>query len=86
MDAMVGGDDDVIERVKPVIECWAGRVIRVGVVGNGHKMKLLMNFIGMSYGALYAEAVVLGAKIGISPQTIREVIGPREWAAASSIR
>ena len=39
-------------------------------------MKLLMNFIGMSYGALYSEAVVLGAKIGISPQTLREVISP----------
>ncbi|TBD13541.1 NAD(P)-dependent oxidoreductase [Rhizobium ruizarguesonis] len=74
LDAMVAGDDEVFERVKPVIECWAGRIIRVGAVGNGHKMKLLMNFIGMSYGALYAEAVVLGAKIGISPQAIRDVI------------
>ena len=48
---------------------------QIGPVGSGHKMKLLMNFIGMSYGA-YSEAVVLGAKIGISPQTIRDVIGP----------
>jgi 3-hydroxyisobutyrate dehydrogenase-like beta-hydroxyacid dehydrogenase len=39
-------------------------------------MKLLMNFIGMSYGALYSETVVLGAKIGISPQMIRSVIAP----------
>lgn len=74
LDAMVAGGDEVFERVRPVIECWAGRIIRVGDVGNGHKMKLLMNFIGMSYGALYAEAVVLGAKIGISPQTLRDVI------------
>ncbi|RWY79999.1 NAD(P)-dependent oxidoreductase [Rhizobium leguminosarum] len=76
LDAMVAGDDEIFERVRPVIECWAGRIIRVGAVGNGHKMKLLMNFIGMSYGALYAEAVVLSAKIGISPQTLREVIAP----------
>ncbi|MGO8080355.1 NAD(P)-dependent oxidoreductase [Rhizobium ruizarguesonis] len=76
LDAMVAGDDEIFERVRPVIECWAGRTIRVGAVGNGHKMKLLMNFIGMSYGALYAEAVVLSAKIGISPQTLREVIAP----------
>ncbi|MGR9235148.1 3-hydroxyisobutyrate dehydrogenase-like beta-hydroxyacid dehydrogenase [Rhizobium leguminosarum] len=76
LDAMVAGDDEIFERVKPVIDCWAGRIIRVGAVGNGHKMKLLMNFIGMSYGALYAEAVVLSAKIGISPQTLREVIAP----------
>jgi len=76
LDAMVGADDETFERVKPVIECWAGRILRVGAVGNGHKMKLLMNFIGMSYGALYAEAVVLAAKIGISPQSLQEVIAP----------
>ena len=35
-----------------------------------------MNFIGLSYGALFSEVVVLGAKVGISPQTIREVISP----------
>jgi len=76
LDAMVGCDDAIFESVKPVIECWAGKITRVGAVGSGHKMKLLMNFIGMSYGALFSEAVVLGAKIGISPQVIREVIGP----------
>jgi 3-hydroxyisobutyrate dehydrogenase-like beta-hydroxyacid dehydrogenase len=37
LDAMVAGDDDVFERVKPVIECWAGRIIRVGAVGNGQQ-------------------------------------------------
>lgn len=76
LDAMVGCDDAIFESVRPVIECWAGRITRIGPVGSGHKMKLLMNFIGMSYGALFSEAVVLGAKIGISPQTVREVIGP----------
>jgi 3-hydroxyisobutyrate dehydrogenase-like beta-hydroxyacid dehydrogenase len=76
LDAMVGCEDVVFERVRTVIECWSGRITRLGPVGSGHKMKLLMNFIGMSYGALFSEAVVLGAKIGISPQTIREVIGP----------
>ncbi|OWV80402.1 3-hydroxyisobutyrate dehydrogenase [Rhizobium sp. R635] len=76
LDAMVGCDDALFERVRPVIDCWAGRITRTGPVGSGHKMKLLMNFIGMSYGALYSEAVTLGAKVGISPQMIREVIGP----------
>jgi 3-hydroxyisobutyrate dehydrogenase-like beta-hydroxyacid dehydrogenase len=76
LDAMVGCEDAIFESVKPIIECWAARITRTGPVGSGHKMKLLMNFIGMSYGALFSEAVVLGAKIGISPQMIREVIGP----------
>lgn len=76
LDAMIGCDEALLPVVEPVISTWAGRLQRIGPVGSGHKMKLIMNFIGMSYGALYSEAFVLGAKIGISPQTIREVIGP----------
>ncbi|MCX2723497.1 NAD(P)-dependent oxidoreductase [Roseibium salinum] len=74
--AMVGCDDDILERIRPVIECWAGTVNHIGPAGAGHKMKLLMNFISLSYGALYSEALVLGARVGISPQTIRDVIAP----------
>ena len=39
-------------------------------------MKLLMNFMAMGYGALYSELVVLGAKVGIPPQTIYKVLSP----------
>jgi len=75
LDAMVGCDEAVFETIRPVIDCWAGTVTRIGPVGAGHKMKLLMNFLGGAYSALYSEAVVLGAKVGISPHTFREVIG-----------
>ncbi|MDU8927053.1 NAD(P)-dependent oxidoreductase [Alisedimentitalea sp. MJ-SS2] len=76
LDAMVGCDDDTFAKVQPVIDCWAGTINHVGPVGSAHKMKLLMNFLAMGYGALYAEALSLGAKVGISPQKLREVIAP----------
>ncbi|QLH13028.1 NAD(P)-dependent oxidoreductase [Paracoccus pantotrophus] len=76
LSAMVGCDEDVLERIRPVLDCWAGSVRRIGPVGSGHKMKLLMNFIGLSYGALFSEVAVLGAKVGIPPATLREVIAP----------
>lgn len=75
LDALVGADADVFDRVKPIIETWAGNINHVGPVGAGHKMKLLMNLISMSYAALYAEATVLGAKVGIAPATVQKVIG-----------
>ena len=75
LDAMVGADEATFARVRPVIECWAGTITRVGPVGSAHRMKLVMNFISMGYAALYAEAVVMGAKAGVSPQIVREVIG-----------
>jgi 3-hydroxyisobutyrate dehydrogenase-like beta-hydroxyacid dehydrogenase len=76
LSAMVGCEDAIFEQVRPIIACWAGKIAHIGPVGSGHKMKLLMNFISLSYGALFSEVVVLGAKVGISPQTIREVISP----------
>lgn len=76
LDAMVGCDEALFETVRPVIDCWAGTVTRIGDVGAGHKMKLLMNFLGAAYSSLYSEAICLGAKVGISPHTFREVIGP----------
>ncbi len=75
LDAMVGAEDAVFARVRPVIDCWAGNVNHVGPVGSGHKMKLLMNTIAMSYAALYSEVTVLGAKAGIPPATVQRVIG-----------
>jgi len=56
LDAMIGADPEIFARVKPVIETWAGVIVHLGDVGLGHKMKLINNFLGMGYAALYAEA------------------------------
>ena len=37
----------------PIVECWSGNIIHVGPVGAGHKMKLIMNFIAMSYISIF---------------------------------
>jgi len=76
LDAMVGCSEEIFVQVQPVIDCWAGTITRIGEVGTGHKMKLLMNFLGASYASLYSEAISLGAAVGISPHTFREVIAP----------
>lgn len=75
LDAMVGAEPEVFEKILPVIECWAANIQHIGPVGSAHRMKLIMNFIAMGYAALYSEAVTLAAKVGISPQTVRDVIG-----------
>lgn len=75
LDAMVGADDAVFAKVLPIIDCWAGIINHVGPVGSAHKMKLIMNFISMGYAALYAEALSIGVKSGVTPQVINDVIG-----------
>ena len=74
LDAMVGATDAVFARLKPVLDTWAGRAVHIGATGDGHRMKLLNNFLSLGYAALYAEALTLSQKVGISPQRFDSVI------------
>ncbi len=74
LDCMVGATPEVYARILPVIETWAGKITHMGVVGDGHRMKLLMNFLSLGYGALYAEVLTLSQKVGISIQSFDKVI------------
>ncbi|MEJ8561726.1 NAD(P)-dependent oxidoreductase [Yoonia sp. GPGPB17] len=74
LSTMVGAPDDVFARIKPVIDCWAATVVHLGPTGLGHKMKLINNFLSMGYAAMYAEAMALGRKVGISVDQFDSVI------------
>ncbi len=74
LDTMVGASEAVFNRILPVLECWAGKVVHIGDPGDGHRMKLLNNFLSLGYAAIYAEALTLSKQIGISPQRFDSVI------------
>lgn len=74
LDVMVGGDPEAVERAWPVLDAFAQRIVKTGPVGTGHTMKLLNNFVSMGYAAIYAEALALGAKAGITPAVLDGVI------------
>ncbi len=74
LDVMVGGDPDNVARVRPILDAFAGRVVPTGPVGTGHTMKLLNNFLSMGYAALYSEALMVGAKAGLTPAVFDSVI------------
>ena len=74
LSAMVGADDAVFERIRPVIEAWAANIVHIGGVGDGHRMKLLNNFLSLGYGAIYSEALALANKVGLSPTKFDSVI------------
>ena len=74
LDVMVGGADADVARARPVIDCFAGRVVHTGPTGSGHTMKLLNNFVSLGYAAIYSEALALGAKAGLTPKVFDAVI------------
>lgn len=74
LDVMIGGPDDDVARVRPIVDTFAGRVVHTGPVGTGHTMKLLNNFLSLGYGAIYAEALMLAAGSGLKAETFHEVV------------
>lgn len=74
LDCMVGAEPAVFDRVQPVIATRAAKIVHIGGIGDGHRMKLLNNFISLGYAALYAEALALARKVGISVETFDQVI------------
>jgi 3-hydroxyisobutyrate dehydrogenase-like beta-hydroxyacid dehydrogenase len=74
LDCMVGASDATFARVQPIIATWAAKIVHIGAVGDGHKMKLLNNFLSLGYAALYSEALALSRKVGIPVAEFDKVI------------
>lgn len=74
LDVMVGGAPADVARARPVLEAFAGRIVETGPTGTAHMMKLLNNFTSLGYAAIYAEALTLGAKAGVTAQVFHDVI------------
>jgi 4-hydroxybutyrate dehydrogenase/sulfolactaldehyde 3-reductase len=71
---MIGGDPAVIERVRPVLECMGESLIRCGDLGMGQAMKLTNNLLASVLIAASSEALVAGAKAGLSLGTMIDVL------------
>ena len=75
LDTMVGCDDTTFATIEPVLRCWAGNVVHLGPLGLGHKMKLINNFVAMGYAALFAEALAIARKAGLTVEQFHSVVG-----------
>lgn len=70
---MAGGDAELIDRVRPVLEPLSSRVIRVGDRGAGAATKLAVNGLVHGLNVALAEALVLAEKAGVDRSTAYEV-------------
>lgn len=82
LTAIVGGDADVLADVRAVVEGFASRIFHVGDVGSGLAMKLVNNMMVQTTTVALAEAFVLGAKAGLDPETIHQVLRVSTGASA----
>lgn len=71
---MVGGTDPDVARAMPLLEAMGNKIVRCGGPGTGITMKVVLNFLSMSTCQLTAEALTLGAKLGLEGRTMYDVI------------
>ena len=71
---MVGGPDDAVSSVTPLLESTGSTVIHVGSVGSGHAAKALNNLLSATGLVAAAEVLLVGRKFGIDTSTLLSVI------------
>jgi 3-hydroxyisobutyrate dehydrogenase len=74
LSAIVGGDAATVEACRPVLAAMASNIFHMGGIGQGLAMKLCNNMLGHIATIAAAEAMVLGAKAGLDPKKMFDVI------------
>ena len=67
---LVGGDADIVEKSRPVLEAIGNNVIHVGDIGNGCICKLAHNSASFTVRQAIIECLTLGVKAGVDPTTL----------------
>jgi 3-hydroxyisobutyrate dehydrogenase len=72
---MVGGDEILLEKVKPIFEHLGKLTLLVGGTGAGNTAKLAINILLSFYAQGLAEAVIFGRQNGIKTEDLIMMIG-----------
>jgi 3-hydroxyisobutyrate dehydrogenase-like beta-hydroxyacid dehydrogenase len=70
----VGGGDDAVEHVAPVLSSYADPVLHVGPLGAGQRVKLINNALFAAQIGLVAETVRIGNRLGIPEPVLLQAL------------
>ncbi len=71
---MVGGEREIYDRVKPLLDAFGDKVFYAGSIGAGSVAKLVHNMIGHGVRQAIAEGLTLGVKAGVDPEALWECV------------
>lgn len=80
---LVGGDAEVLERVRPVLNPWTRAVHHLGPLGAGQVGKAANNLVHWAQVCAFTEALELARRCGVSVPVLRRALmdGPAESRA-----
>ena len=72
---LAAGDEDVFNEVLPLFEVMGKKSVYLGAIGNGAKMKLVVNMMLGCMTATFSEAIGLCEKSGLKRDEFFDVLG-----------
>ncbi len=80
VNLLVGGDEQVLERVRPLLEPWTKAVHHLGGLGAGQVGKTVNNLCHWAQISAVHEALTLGLRLGVEPSRLRTALqdGPAD--------
>src|SRR5579864_8427148 len=80
---MVGGEREIFEQARPVLEAMGKKenIFHVGPHGSGEVVKIVNNILCGAIAAAIAESFVLGVKAGVDTETMAKIIGVSSGAS-----
>ncbi len=74
LSIIAGGSPDAFEACRDLFQAMGKNLFHVGGIGQGLAMKLVNNMLVQVNTVAVAEALVLGVKAGLDPQTIYDIV------------
>ena len=74
LSVYVSGEKPALDKCETILHGFANSIFYVGEFGNGSKMKFVANHLVHIHNVASGEAMVLGMKAGLDPETIFDVI------------
>ena len=71
---MVGGEQEIFDRIRPLLDAFGDKVFYAGSIGAGSVSKLVHNMIGHGVRQAIAEGLTLGVKAGVDAEALWECV------------
>ena len=74
LSIIAGGPAEAVERANPLFDAMGSQVFQTGPIGSGHAMKALNNYLSATSTVASCEALIVGHKFGLKPETMIDVL------------
>lgn len=71
---MAGGDERVLDRVRPILECYGDAIVHIGPSGAGQVAKACNQICTIVNTLGAAEAMLMAERCGIDPGKVKDVL------------